>query len=275
MNTSDAPDLGLTEPLTDDDFDRLEGILDDLAERGDGIPSSWEYCDGFMTALLCGRRLLAPSEYFPVLFGSGASEGPGFGSAEFRDETQLRDFLSLWMRRWNEIAAALQAPVETLDDERTLHPYLTDVRGVLAEASPEERALLEASLEGEPPPSFAQYWAVGFLDAVQAWADDWRTPRDRELGRDWDADLTAIAALLEPDDGVPAVNPVRDDGPPTVSVERLERFGDAIWAVYDLYDIARTLGSPIATVRKAAEPGRNDPCPCGSGKKYKRCCGAG
>ncbi|MCL6105810.1 MAG: SEC-C metal-binding domain-containing protein [Actinobacteria bacterium] len=21
------------------------------------------------------------------------------------------------------------------------------------------------------------------------------------------------------------------------------------------------------------EPGRNDPCPCGSGKKYKRCCG--
>jgi uncharacterized protein YecA (UPF0149 family) len=24
----------------------------------------------------------------------------------------------------------------------------------------------------------------------------------------------------------------------------------------------------------AAQPGRNDPCPCGSGKKYKKCCGA-
>ena len=24
-----------------------------------------------------------------------------------------------------------------------------------------------------------------------------------------------------------------------------------------------------------AEPGRNDPCKCGSGKKYKKCCGAG
>jgi hypothetical protein len=24
----------------------------------------------------------------------------------------------------------------------------------------------------------------------------------------------------------------------------------------------------------AAKPGRNDPCPCGSGKKYKKCCGA-
>jgi uncharacterized protein YecA (UPF0149 family) len=28
------------------------------------------------------------------------------------------------------------------------------------------------------------------------------------------------------------------------------------------------------TVIKAREPGRNDPCPCGSGKKYKKCCGA-
>ena len=24
----------------------------------------------------------------------------------------------------------------------------------------------------------------------------------------------------------------------------------------------------------AGQPGRNDPCPCGSGKKYKKCCGA-
>jgi len=32
----------------------------------------------------------------------------------------------------------------------------------------------------------------------------------------------------------------------------------------------------IATVRRE-EPkvGRNDPCPCGSGKKYKKCCGSG
>jgi preprotein translocase subunit SecA len=26
-------------------------------------------------------------------------------------------------------------------------------------------------------------------------------------------------------------------------------------------------------VRVAEKVGRNDPCPCGSGKKYKRCCG--
>jgi len=28
------------------------------------------------------------------------------------------------------------------------------------------------------------------------------------------------------------------------------------------------------TVRNSQKVGRNDPCPCGSGKKYKKCCGA-
>jgi preprotein translocase subunit SecA len=27
-------------------------------------------------------------------------------------------------------------------------------------------------------------------------------------------------------------------------------------------------------VRNASKVGRNDPCPCGSGRKYKKCCGA-
>ena len=31
-------------------------------------------------------------------------------------------------------------------------------------------------------------------------------------------------------------------------------------------------GTPI--VRSEPKVGRNDPCPCGSGKKYKKCCGA-
>jgi len=38
---------------------------------------------------------------------------------------------------------------------------------------------------------------------------------------------------------------------------------------------ARTNKEPVKQqpVIKSDEPGRNDPCPCGSGKKYKRCCG--
>ena len=33
-------------------------------------------------------------------------------------------------------------------------------------------------------------------------------------------------------------------------------------------------GGGPAPVRAGPKVGRNDPCPCGSGKKYKRCCGA-
>jgi SEC-C motif domain protein len=34
-------------------------------------------------------------------------------------------------------------------------------------------------------------------------------------------------------------------------------------------------GTAVAEpIRRTAAPGRNDPCPCGSGKKYKRCHGA-
>lgn len=35
-----------------------------------------------------------------------------------------------------------------------------------------------------------------------------------------------------------------------------------------------TSGSINKTVRGVKKIGRNDPCPCGSGKKYKKCCGA-
>ena len=32
--------------------------------------------------------------------------------------------------------------------------------------------------------------------------------------------------------------------------------------------------TPEQVVRQGPKIGRNDPCPCGSGKKYKKCCGA-
>ena len=45
----------------------------------------------------------------------------------------------------------------------------------------------------------------------------------------------------------------------------------------DLTDIALALGAPApapapAERRSAEKVSRNDPCPCGSGRKYKKCC---
>jgi SWIM/SEC-C metal-binding protein len=40
----------------------------------------------------------------------------------------------------------------------------------------------------------------------------------------------------------------------------------------DISDFERLL-HPQRPVKSEAAPGRNDPCPCGSGRKYKKCCG--
>ena len=72
----------------------------------------------------------------------------------------------------------------------------------------------------------------------------------------------------------------------TTAEQSFEAMADAIHRVI-LRTVAQYahLGRSISEVlaehdRKPSEPrhsakvGRNDPCSCGSGKKYKRCCGA-
>lgn len=43
----------------------------------------------------------------------------------------------------------------------------------------------------------------------------------------------------------------------------IRRYSKVIWP--------SSSGAPLP--RHVAKIGRNDPCPCGSGKKFKRCCG--
>lgn len=42
--------------------------------------------------------------------------------------------------------------------------------------------------------------------------------------------------------------------------------------IHDVWSDARRELVTNRTVRRAAKIGRNDPCPCGSGQKYKKCC---
>ena len=44
---------------------------------------------------------------------------------------------------------------------------------------------------------------------------------------------------------------------------------DGVWYYSDSSQPSQTV------VRASPKVGRNDPCPCGSGKKYKKCCGVG
>ena len=68
-------------------------------------------------------------------------------------------------------------------------------------------------------------------------------------------------------------------------VEFIARYREKDKAVkhHEVADFARVEGrwyfvdghapKPVQSVRQGPKIGRNDPCPCGSGKKYKKCCG--
>ncbi|HEY0825184.1 MAG TPA: UPF0149 family protein [Ramlibacter sp.] len=244
-------------PLTPEDFDALDGELDLMREQDEEIPQ-WEFCEGFLAALVCMRREVPPDEYWPVLLGE-----------DFRPMEHM-EFVWRWRRRWQEIAFALDQPVEVLEDERTYHPEALDTRGAILSLPPGER--FEGDLANLP--AYAQVWALGFMYAVESWPEEWEPPRDPEAADMLDAALEDIVALTEGDTGEPAVSMYREDGPPSVSNERLDTLASAIWAVYELRQLWRSLGPRVDPLRKPAEPGRNDPCPCGSGKKYKKCHGA-
>jgi len=253
--TTDTPENAALGP---DDFDAQDATLDALRET-DELTPDWEYSEGFLTALVCCRRAIEPEEYWPALLGES-----------FQPMAHM-EFVWRWKRRWQEIATALDAEVESLEDERALQPEVIDLRGGLL-ASPEPQ---DADVDLSALPSFGENWAGGFLDAVRLWPEEWMPPRDREAASLLNEALAAIERLAEPDTGTPAVSMYSEDGPPSVSERRLEDFADAIWATYDLRRLWKSLGPRIEAVRKAPTPGRNDPCPCGSGKKYKKCHGAG
>jgi uncharacterized protein len=244
-------------PLGPDDFDAQDAELDALREHDEEIPQ-WEFCEGFLAALVCSRRAIPPEEYWPVLLGEG------FNPVEHME------FVWRWRRRWAEVAAALDAPVEMLDDDRTYQPEVLDTRGGVLALPEAERGETDLGTL----PAYAQVWALGFMYAVETWPDDWQPPRDGDAAAMLDNALGAIVALTEDDRAPPAVSMFAEDGPPSVSEERLDNLGAAIWAVYDLRQLWKSLGPRVDAVRKAAEPGRNDPCPCGSGRKYKKCHGA-
>src|SRR3989339_262849 len=74
------------EPLSADEFAALEAILSYLRSRHDAIPT-WEFCEGFMAALICCRRPIPPEEYLPVLL-----------AVPFANAVQQRRFMSWWTR---------------------------------------------------------------------------------------------------------------------------------------------------------------------------------
>lgn len=160
--------------LSPDEFDEIDAILDEMRTRYDETPQ-WEFCEGFMAALICCRRPITPEEYLPVLLAIGLDDGtvvsgtPGADEdGSFADAAQQQRFMDLWLRRWAEVTVALNAEVNGLDDGAAYQPEVMDVRGAIAAMTEEERA----DMGDEEVPAFAQVWALGFMFAVEAWPEE-------------------------------------------------------------------------------------------------------
>ena len=260
--------------LNADELDELDHLLNDLRAHAEEIPQ-WEFCDGFLTALVCSRRPIGPNEYLPMLLGDGevlevAADQPLPLLPVFASAEQQTRFLDLFGRRWQAVQTSLDLPAGQRTEDNAFHPEVEDVRAVVASLPEAERA----EIEEYDIPALGQVWALGFMFAVENWPEEWAAPRDKEAAQWLNEGLDAIVALTEDDTGKPSVNLYDENGPATVSEQRLDQFGDAIAAAYDLRQLWQSMGPRVESIRKAPEPGRNDSCSCGSGKKYKKCCGA-
>lgn len=219
-----------------------------------------EWVDGYLAAVLAGPRAVSVDEWLPALTGE-------LFARVFADPSDERFARGALAARWRELAAQLD-PEMLLEDPETirLEPWLlqfdeTDhadfVAGGFGTAD-EARDQLRSGVA----------WSRGFRSALADFAADWAAPADLdpdELTR-YQAALSRIDALRQPGAG--------SDCGPDATATRDELIDDACLAVQDLrrWWVAH---APKPTTRRAVpQPGRNEPCPCGSGRKFKRCHGA-
>jgi uncharacterized protein len=124
--------------------------------------------------------------------------------------------------------------------------------------------LLQVDDDGKPLP---QSWAIGFMTGASLRQEEWTALFESEED---DTIAYPILALCEDEDGKPLFDLSARD-----RKFLIENAPELIaGAVADIADYWRRPPPPVTVVRDGPKTGRNDPCPCGSGKKYKKCCGA-
>jgi len=224
------------EPLTDAELDHLGQFLKNY--KG-GKAMNLEELDGFFSALIAGPEIVMPSEYLPELFGSETPETHAFSTL-----SEANEILGLLMRHWNDIAGTLSK------GEVYLPLLLLDENGV-------ERG---------------NDWARGFIRGTRMRHDGWAELLDDD---DHGGCMIPMLMLYYEHDKDPAMRP-RPIGPEQRE-KAIESMAAGLVAAYRYFrqqvkfDASTTrTPEPLYTSSKI---GRNDPCPCGSGKKYKRCCG--
>jgi uncharacterized protein len=225
--------FSLEDALTESELDRLTEFLKSCKSRH---AMNLEELDGFFAALIAGPEMVPPSEYLPEVFGGEMSETCSFDALD-----QATEVLGLIMRHGNSIATTL--------DKGDVH--------------------LPLLLENDNGVYPGNNWARGFMHGVhmrrEAWAEVIND--DRQCG--W---MVPVLMLYHEHDEDPELRPGAIE--PERREEIIIQMAAGIVRAYRYFRSDRPKSAaPWPATRHRPKIGRNDPCPCGSGKKFKRCCG--
>ena len=242
-------------PMTEQEINLLAGLLDRYGDPEYGM--NIEALDGYLSALVVTPTWVMPSDYMSHVWAC---------EPEFESEADARNAYTLIMRLWNHIVWRVQQELseEGFADDSRILPLL---------ALPDS---VDTADDNDPtvgiPVDFpvAAVWSMGFMQAIALRADDWQAWCNR-----YDQIAEDFACIV----GLTWVHPKQmhelgiEDAKLLDRDERLEIMMDLPAMLQDMY-FQRLADMRPSPARRAEVPGRNDACPCGSGRKYKKCCGA-
>lgn len=213
---------------------RLENELAGLPD--DSEPMLISELDGFLAGILVCPDLIMPSEWLPIVWGRGDDDAaPVFESTEHAEK-----LIGLVMQHYNATASDLQrgrfAPVFDVDKRHD------DVLWEL--------------------------WIDGFEAAMRLRPQSWAEIADG----DEDA-RTALAGLVMLADMNRGDSKLPDAEARNLAEIAPDLIAHGIVALNAWRFSQRGIGQPGTPRPSFGKVGRNEPCPCGSGKKYKKCCG--
>ena len=238
----------MKQDLTDAELDELGDLL--AAAPSPLDPLDLLSIDGFIAGVLVQPRVLSIDEWLPPALGAPEGRLPSGIETAWLERTR-----TLIERRRDALNAGI-------GEHGWFDPLLVDLDRAPpaseydAVQSPVSRALLP--------------WAAGFHEAQRCFPlleaiDDDAWPLllariERHLPPETDADREAIAAL--------------DRERPLPDLDAAVE--DLVSAVVELWDLtAKQRFAVTPRRREAPKVGRNEPCPCGSGRKFKLCHGRG
>ncbi|MDD4929814.1 MAG: UPF0149 family protein [Gallionella sp.] len=222
--------------LSDDEMDELGSFL--MSEATSDETMMPDCLDGFMTALITAPVMATPGVWLPHIWGQ--ADVPAFNS-----EVQLERITALIMRHFNSIISRLQENPDACEPvfDSAVYPD-----------SPREY------IDGE-------MWAYGYMKGINLQRQDWQKFFDDQEG----AELLRPVYLLGSEDLTPEEEALIET--PGQREELSRQIPASIAALYRYWQPYRPLVPVGSFQREQAKIGRNEKCPCGSGRKFKKCCG--